>query len=81
MRGSSTWTSWTIVVQNLGPSAATPVGPELSELPDYVVATEEMADVVGGGAAFLEVALDPPASEDASDLPDYIVRADDVVLE
>ena len=62
-------------------SAATPVGPELSELPDYVVATEEMADVVGGGAAFREVALDPPASEDASDLPDYIVRADDVVLE
>jgi hypothetical protein len=68
------------VVVTLEAPPATPVAAELSKLPDYVVATEEMADDVGGGAAFLDVA-DPPAPEDVSDLPDYIVRADDLVLE
>jgi hypothetical protein len=54
---------------------------EPSELPDYIVVPEEGADDVGAAAAFLEVALDPPAVDESSDLPDYIVLADGVVDE
>jgi hypothetical protein len=64
------------VVVSLEAPSALPVAEDLSELPDYVVASEETADAVGGGTAFLGVALEP-APEDVSDLPDYIVRADE----
>lgn len=60
---------------------ASPAPPLVDELPDYVIATEEPADEVGGGTAFLDVALDSPSAEDISDLPDYVVRADEHVLE
>jgi hypothetical protein len=54
---------------------------EPSELPDYIVVPEEAAIDVHAAAAFLEVALDPPAVAEPSELPDYIVLADEVVDE
>ena len=51
---------------------------EFSELPDYVIV--EAADDVGG-AAFLDVAPDPPALAGLSELPDYVVLAEEDLVE
>jgi len=68
------------VVVALDVPAAPPVADEPSELPDYVVAPEEVPHDVGGSTTLFDVAP-APAPEDVSELPDYVVRADDLVVD